>query len=386
MRLDTLVRKSLFEKKLRTFLLIFSVAVAFLLFGVLAGFLATLDPKNASGPGDELMVSNRINVLQPLPIAYREQIAAVPGVKAVAQVNVLAGYYKEEKNDVSALVVDPESFLGTMAMKIDLPTDDRAAFLSRRDGILVDRETAEKWGWKLGDSVTLTSGLYVNKNGSRDWPFTVVGIYRSSAADDPVRGVFAQYRYLNENLAYGRDGVHWYTVKTTGSQVNEAVAKAIDDKFANSSAETKTQPGLAFAQAFLSQVGNINLMVTLIVGAGFITILFIVGNTIAVTVRQRRKQIATLKTLGFRPGHVMTLVVGESMLLAFIGGGIGLILASLTLSAARAGLGGAAPAIGLPGSVWLTGLALIVTLGFLTGAIPAWRALRLKPIDALARS
>lgn len=386
MRLATLVRKGLFQKKLRTFLLASSIAMAFLIFGVLAGFLATVDPAASGESTDELMVSNRINILQPLPLSYRDRIAEIPGVALVSQVNILAGYYKEERNDVSALIVDPQSFLESMREDLVLAPAERQAFLATRDAIIADQATAERWGWKLGDRITLTSGLYLTKEGSREWPFTLVGIYTSASEDDPVTGVFGQYAYLNNNAANGRDGVHWFGVKTRHASMNDAVAAAIDREFSNSAAETKTQPGLAFAQAFLAQFGNLKLIVGLVVGAGFVTILFIVANTIALTVRQRRKQIATLKALGFRPGHVLTIVMGEALLLAAIGGAIGLGAASILLSGVHAAIGGAVPALGLPGSVWATGCGLIVMLGLLSGALPALGALRLKPVDALARS
>jgi putative ABC transport system permease protein len=385
-RLFTLVRKSLFEKKLRTFLLAFGIAIAFFIYGLLAGFLATLDSAPSEGSSNELMVTNRVNVAMPLPISYRDKIAAIKDVSLVAQASILIGTYKGEQNTIPALMIEPESFLALISDRIVLAGDQRDAFLRARDGLLVDRRTATRWGWRLGDAVTLTSRQTVSKSGSRDWQFRVAGIFDQRDTAEPIGGVFVHYSFVNDNLAFGADGVQWFTVKTTSADANDAVANAIDSEFANSYAETKTQPAQAFARAFLAQLADIQLIVTLVVAAGFVTSIFVVGNTVALTVRQRRKQIATLKTLGFSPRHVLSIVIGESMLLSVIGGVLGLAAASVILAGVQAALTGRVRGVGLPAEVWLSGAAMILLLGIATGLIPALSALRVKAIDGLSRS
>jgi putative ABC transport system permease protein len=382
--LATLIRKSLFERKLRTLLLTISVFIGFLIFGVLVGFLITLGAPPSASESDELMVANRIGLLQGLPVAYGRRIAGVPGIKTVSQANLFAGTWKEEKNVLGLLLVEPESFLALEGKRIALPAAQRAAFLSQRDALVVDRKTAERWGWHLGDQVTLRSKQYVSKDGSTQWPFQVVGIFDAGLPDEPVTGIFGNYNYINENLPFGQDVVHWYTIKTGDPRRNDAVAQAVDKMFANSPDETKTQPAQAFAQAFLAQLGDVKLIVTLVVSAGFIAIIFIVGNTMGLAIRQRRKQIATLKTIGFGPGRILTLVIGELLLLWAIGGLLGLFAASLLLRGIAASTGDAKG--GLPTLVLAAGIALIFILSLLTGGGPAWRALRLKPVDALART
>lgn len=384
MTLATLIRKNLFERKLRTLLLVFSVFIGFLIFGVLVGFLVTLSAPAGSSGNDELMVSNRVGFLQGIPVAYRQRIANVPGVVSLSQTNVFAATYKEERNGLGALMVDPAAFFDLEGKRIALPPRERAAFLAQRDGLIVDRRTSERWGWHVGDTVTFRSKQYVSRAGSREWPFQIVGIFDAARPDEPVTGIYGHYAYINDSIPFGNDIVHWFTVKTGDPRRNDAVAEAIDRSFSNSPAETKTQPAQAFAQAFLSQIGDVKLIVTLVVSAGFIAIIFIVGNTMALAIRQRRRQIATLKTIGFGPGAIFALIVGELLLLWGLGGALGLLAASLLLKGIATAAGAANG--GLPALVLMAGIALVLLLSLLTGGAPAWRALRLKPVDALARS
>lgn len=374
------------ERKLRTLLLVFSVAVAFFIFGVLAGILANFDSSASGAAGDELMVTNKVGVLQPLPLRYRTRIAAVEGVARVGQVNIFAAHYREEKNRVPAFMVEAQPFLAGLGDEMILDAGQRERFLAQKSAVIVDDFTARQWSWKAGDGITLSSGLYMHKDGGRDWRFLIAGIYRSANDANPLRGVVGHFAYLNDSVAFGGDQVHWFTVHAADPRIAGRVGRAIDAEFANSPAETKTQPAAGFARAFLSQLGDLNLIVTLVAGAGFVMILFIVGNTIAVSVRQRRKQFATLMVLGFGPRHIFALIIGEAMLLSAVGGLIGLAAASAFVSAARVGLGAGIGAVGLPASTWLMGAGLIVLLGLATGALPAWGAIRLKPIVALARS
>jgi putative ABC transport system permease protein len=174
-------------------------------------------------------------------------------------------------------------------------------------------------------------------------------------------------------------------LQTTSPSVNEQVAKAIDQMFANSSAETATDTEKAFNKAFAAQFGNIALIVTLVVGAAFVTILMIVGNTMALTIRERTREIGVLKTLGFSGGRILTLVLGESVLLALLGGLPGLALAALATMALRNSLANVVPAFAVTPGIALLGVALMVALGLVTGIIPAVNAMRLKIAAALGR-
>jgi putative ABC transport system permease protein len=194
-----------------------------------------------------------------------------------------------------------------------------------------------------------------------------------------------QYAYFDETRALNKDTIGWIVLQTTSPSVNDQVAKAIDRTFANSTAETSTDTEKAFNKAFAAQLGNIALIVSLVTGAAFVTILMIVGNTMALTIRERTREIGVLKTLGFSGGRILSLVLGESVLLALLGGIPGLGLAALVAFAVRNSMANFMPGFAVTPAIVLVGVALMIALGLVTGIIPALTAMRLKIATALGR-
>jgi putative ABC transport system permease protein len=194
-----------------------------------------------------------------------------------------------------------------------------------------------------------------------------------------------QYDYFDETRSFGKDTIGWMALRTASPTLNDGVIKTIDQLFANSSYETASDTEKAFNKAFVAQFGNIALIVVLVVGAAFVTILMIVGNTMALSVRERTREIGVLKTLGFSGGRILRLVLGESILLALIGGLPGLGLAVVFILLVRDSLTGILPHINVAPRIILAGIALMVALGVVTGLIPALNAMRLKIAAALGR-
>src|SRR5262249_37996945 len=190
----------------------------------------------------------------------------------------------------------------------------------------------------------------------------------------------------DESRSFGKDTIGWMVLRTTSPALNDQVAKVIDQGFANSSAETATDTEKAFNKAFAAQLGNIALIVGLVVGAAFVTILMIVGNTMVMTVRERTREIGVLKTLGFTGGRILRLVLDESLLLALLGGIPGMIIAALMIYSIRDSLMNFVPLMSLSPDIVLAALALMLALGLLTGLIPALNAMKLKIASALGRS
>jgi putative ABC transport system permease protein len=249
----------------------------------------------------------------------------------------------------------------------------------------VGETLARKWGWKVGDRIPIASNIFSQKNGSRTWDFTIVGIFTPRTPQIDTNFMVFQYAYFDETRSFGKDQIGWMVLQTTSPSLNERVAKAIDQMFANSSAETATDTEKAFNKAFAAQLGNIALIVTLVIGAAFVTILMIVGNTMALTIRERTREIGVMKTLGFSGGRVLALVLSESVLLALLGGIPGLAIAALFTLALRENMSNFIPGFAMTPGIAVIGLALMLGLGMITGIIPALNAMRLKIAAALGR-
>jgi putative ABC transport system permease protein len=245
---------------------------------------------------------------------------------------------------------------------------------------------AAKWGWKVGDRVPVASNIFSQKSGARSWDFTIVGIVSARKPQVDTNFMVFQYAYFDETRSFGKDMIGWMVLQTDSPSINDRVSKTIDEMFANSMYETSTDTEKAFNKAFLAQLGNIALIVTLVVGAAFVTILMIVGNTMALSIRERTRQIGVLKTLGFSDGRVLRLVLGEAVLLALLGGLPGLGLAFLVTQLVKESPSNFVPRIGITPGIVITAIVLMLALGLITGLIPALNAMRLRIATALGRS
>jgi putative ABC transport system permease protein len=381
----TLVRKNLFRRKLRAILMIVSILVAFLIFGVLAGVYASFTAGEDRAAADRLVVVNKLNFTQPLPIAYYNRVRSVAGVRQVTHANWFGGYYQDPKNFLIVMAVEPETYTDIFSRDFDVAPEARQAFIRTRTGAVVGEAMARKWGWKVGDRVPVASNIFSQRNGSHTWDFDIVGIFTGKTQQTDTNLMFFQYDYFDETRSFGKDTIGWLVLQTANPAENDRVAKAIDAMFVNSTAETATDTEKAFNKAFAAQFGNIALIVVLVVGAAFVTILMIVGNTMALTIRERTREIGVLKTLGFTGGRILRLVLGESVLLALLGGLPGLALAAFAAAALRPSVSNLLPGFALTGDIVGEAIGLMLALGLITGIIPALSAMRLKIATALGR-
>lgn len=381
-----LIRKNLFRKQLRAILMLFSILIAFLIFGVLAGFERAFNAGEDVAAADRLMVVNKINFTQPLPIAYINRVHAIGGVRQVTHFNWFGGYYQEPKNFLIVMAVEPESYMQVYQDQINVAADARQAFIRERTGVLVGEAMLKKWGWKVGDRVPIMSNIFTQKNGSRTWDFTIVGAIVARKPNVDTNFMVLQYEYFNETQNLGRDLIGWMALNTSSPSQNDRVAKAIDQMFANSLYETSTDTEKAFNKAFAAQLGNIALIVALVVGAAFATILMIVGNTMVMAVRERTREIGVLKTLGFSGGRIVRLILGEAVLLALLGGLPGIALAALFAAAMETSVGNFIPGFAVTPGIALNAILLMLGFGLATGLIPAITGMRLKIATALGRS
>lgn len=384
MRFLPLIWSNLMRKKLRTFLTLLSITVAFVLFGYLAAIRVGFNAGVEVAGADRLITRHRVSITELLPVSYRERLLAVPGVEAVVFQTWFGGVYQDPRNFFPQMPVDPEPFL-RMFPEYVLPEDQRLAWLRTRTGAIVGRATARRFGWQVGDRIPILSQIWTTKTGSALWEFDLVGIYDGTGPGVDTTTLFFRHDYFEENRAFGAGLVGWYTVRVSNPEQAPAVARAVDREFANSAAETKTETEKAFLTGFAQQIGDIGAILKAILSAVFFTILLVAGNTMAQAVRERTGEIGALKALGFTHQQVLGLVLAESCCLALAGGGAGLALAA-ALIAAGDPTRGALPVFYFPVRDAVLGVGLAAALGVVSGAFPAWQAGRLRIAEALRRA
>lgn len=385
MKFFPLIWSNLKRRKARTAFTLLSILVAFLLFGYLAAVRMSFSMGVDVVGADRLSTIHKTAIIMPLPISYRDRIASVAGVESVTFFNWFGGIYQDPKNFFGQMAVETDTFLDMYPEYVVKP-NELAAWKADRTGALVGRTTAERFGWKLGDRIPIQGTIYRKQDGSALWEFTISGIYDGREKGVDLSNMYFHYDYLNQAARGGNLGfVGWYVIRIADPAQATVISKKIDALFANSPAETKTQTEKAFAQSFANQVGNVGKILTGVLGAVFFTLLLVVGNTMAQAVRERTNEMAVLKTVGFRHGQVLGLVLAESCLLAILGGLLGLGLAWTAITVLGDPTKGQLPVFYLPGPDLALGVALAVLLGIVTGAIPAWQAMRLRIADALRR-
>lgn len=378
-----LIFSALKRKKLRTSLTLLSITVAFVLFGYLAAIRQAFDAGVEVAGADRLVVRHKVSIIQLLPQSYEAKIERIDGVANAAHATWFGGIYREPKNFFAQMPVVPEDFLDMFPEYI-LNDKQKAAWLATRDGAIAGRRLAQRFGWKIGDRIPINATIWTKKDGGRTWDFELVGIYDGRDKGTDTSQFFFRYDYFDETRARGQGQVGWYTVRVLDPDDAAAVASAIDNEFANSPVETKTEAEGAFVQGFANQVGNIAFIIISIMAAVFFTLLLVTGNTMAYAVRERVGELAVLKAIGFTDRGVLALVLGESLFLVLVGGTLGLAVAWL-LVAMGDPTNGSFPVFYLPVPELLFGLALIAAMAFLAGILPALQAHRLQIADALRR-
>ena len=379
-----LVASNLRRKKTRTALTILSIMVAFFLFGVLCALKQALAGGVSMAGADRLVTRHKVSIIQMLPIAYRARIESIPGVAAVVPQTWFGGVYQDPKKFFPSVPVDPEAFLA-MFPEFVLPEAQKQAWIATRTGAIVGRSTARRFGWKIGDRIPLHSPIWSRNDKHDTWEFDLVGIYDGAKKGTDTSQFFFHYDYFDEGrLDRAKGLVSWFTIRVKDPAQAGEVATRVDQEFANSDRETKTEPEGAFAQGFAQQVGDIASIVTAILSAVFFTILLVSGNTVAQAVRERTEELGVLKAIGFRDGQVLALVLAESCFIAAIGGVLGLGGAWL-ISLGGSPVPGLLPTFFIPPSNLLLGVGLIAALGLVTGALPALSAMRLGVAEALRR-
>jgi putative ABC transport system permease protein len=375
---------NLFRKKTRTTLTVLSVIAAFLLFGLLQSVNHIFNAGPDFLGATRLITQARVSFTQPLPLSIMPKLESVPGVDRVTQSQWFGGVW-QENTPLFVFAVDPERQHDVYPEWV-MPDAQWKAFEQTRTGMIAGRLLAEKYGWKIGQKIPISSNIYPQKaNGSKAWAFDLVGIYDGKDADYQKRAitVFIHHDYFDEANQFSHGRTNFYALKLKPGADASQVARKVDAMFENSPDETKTMTERDFNIGFAKQIGDIGMIVRWILFAVFFTLLLVVGNTMAQSVRERIPELAVLKTLGFSDGTVLGFVLAEAGALCLIGGVIGLTLATF-LGAVLEKASGGQFNIALSPPVWGMGLLAIVLMSLAVGLLPALRAQRLKIVDALA--
>ncbi|HEX6938664.1 MAG TPA: FtsX-like permease family protein [Longimicrobiales bacterium] len=375
----TLVRANLGRRKRRTILTVLGLGVALFLFVTLQTFLHALRTAGEVGGESRLVVINRIGITFPLPAAYRARLIAMDGVDVVSYASWFGGIYQDPSNFFANFAIDPETYLAVYP-EIVVSPEHREAFLADRTGALVGVRLLERFGWQVGQSITLQGTIYPG-----DHTFTIRGVYHAGRKGFDESSMLFHHRYLEEiTRAQGGDGaVGWYILGIRDPQRAPAIAAAIDSAYVNSASPTRTQTEKAFNLSFIGMYGNIGFFLNAIGTAVVFAILMVSANTMAMSARERFGEVAVLKTLGFTDGDVLRLVLAEAAAIAALGLAIGLGGAALLFNVMDFDMGGFVPGLSVSPGVALGAAGVTLFIVAASASIPAWQASRLKVTDAL---
>ncbi len=394
MKMLSLVLVNLGRNKRRTILTLLSVTFALFLFCALGGVLDTLAESIKVGSETRLVTRNKISLVFPLPLAYRERVAAVPGVKRVAVSNWFGGldpndsrnffaqfgvdaatYIPAYRNDVEIVAASPPQ------AEIALPPDvdpKLAAFMTEQTACLVGEALFKRMKWKLGQTITINGTIYPGS-----WPFTIRAVYRAKNRSFGEETLLFHWKYLDERGMAGRSLVGIYILELSDPARAGEITREVDAMFENSAAATRTETERAFQAGFVSMYGNVPFVLRVIGLAVVFAILLVAANTMAMAIRERTSEIGVMKTLGFTDGTIFRLVLIEAAVITLGGGALGALAAKFLIEGSHFNAMGFLPPMTVRWSTVAAGVGMAALVGAVSGLIPAWQASRLRIVEAL---
>ncbi len=375
---------NLFRRRTRTLLTLLSLLVAMLLFILLRTISLVFTDGSGFSPAsvDRLVVAAKYSIIDSLPISALQQIQAVEGVDAVTHAEWFGGVYQDGADFFPKFPVDPKAYFD-LHPEFHIDPEQLQAFINTRSGAVAPKDMAEKYGWRIGDKIPIQGDIWGKRDGSRNWEFDLVGLYTGVDEDRSPGVLLLHYDYFDEAREYDSGTTGWFIVRLADGERAAEVANRIDQLFANSSDPTRTSTEAEQQRQFMQQIGDIELMMSGILGAVFFTILLLTGNTMAQSLRERVPELAVLKAVGFGDAAVAALVLGEAVLLCLLGGVLGAALALLVALVIGPGMEQAIGVFEVRATTVAAALGLSAALGLAVGAFPAFRARRLSIIEAL---
>lgn len=378
-----LLIRNLFRHKLRAVLTVAGIAIAILAFGLLSTVVSAWYAGVNASSANRLITRNSISLVFPMPISYKERIRQAEGVKSVSYVNWFGGIYITEKNFFPNFAVEPASYLA-MYPEFILADVEKNAFLRDRKGCVAGRKLAERYHWKIGDSITLKGTIFPG-----NWELVLRGIYTGRDKNTDEGQLFFHWNYLNETMRKKiprrADQVGIFLVEVNDPQQSAEVSRRVDDLFRNSLAETLTETEKAFQLSFVSMTEAIVVAIRIVSYLVIVIIMAVAANTMAMTARERIGEYAIFKAMGFGARHIAGMVFGESMLLAGLGCLIGILLTFPVAAVFSRKLDQFFPVFVVEQSTLITDFALAMLVGLVAGLFPVWRAIRIRIADGLRR-
>ncbi len=377
MTITSFVAKSAFRNKRRSLLTVASIAFSLLLLCIMLCVWRTFYiDKGAPDSALRIMTRHKVSIANPLPIYYRDKIRAVPGVVHVVPMSWFGGTYKDDKpeNYFAQFATDPDEYFDVAADKI-MPADQLAAWKRDRTGCVVDVDLARKHHWKIGDHIILQGTTF-----SANLDLTVRGIY---AIDPPSSNLYFHTKYLEESVGWFKDNTMFFFTRVDTPEDMPRAASAIDDMFHSSPFPTRSESEQAFKADFIARLGSVKTFILSICGAVLFTTLLVCANTMAMSIRERTREVAVLRTLGFTRGSILKLLLSESIAISLMGGTVGILLGTAIIKMLSR------PGMGMPVSMHMTPLTALVVMvvaalvGLVSGLIPSYRASNLGIVDAL---
>jgi putative ABC transport system permease protein len=382
MKFSKLILANLLRKKARLILTIGSFAVALFLFALL-GVVSDAFSRGADVvSANRLVTINRTSIINTVPLSYRDEILRISGVKYVTHDNWFGGVYQDPKNFFPQFVIDPENQRQVFPELI-VPDDQWDTFLKDRQGAIVGAATMKRFGWKIGDRIPITTTIY--GLAGKPFEFNIDGVYHGAKPEDDETQFWFQWEYFKESVPDAMKGqVGWYTVRIADPDDAPRIAKTIDNMYLNSPYETKTETESAFAEGWVKQFGNIKFLILSIGTVVFFTLLLVTGNTMAISVRERTNELGVLKAIGFPDGTILAFILGESMAIA-LAGCVGLLLALIFIPMFGRALAGLLPPLLVTAKTLAYGVIAALVVGFASGILPAYGAMRMRVVNALRR-
>ncbi len=382
MKILKLIFKNSFRHKLRTALTIFGISIAVIAFGLLRTVVTAWYSSVKAASANRLIVRQSVSFIFPLPYSYREKIAQVPGVKEVTFANWFGGTYIDKNNFFARLAVDADTYFDVYNEFV-LPKDQLDTFKKERNSCVIGADIAKKYHLKLGDVMTLDGDIYPGR-----WEFVVRGIYQPKFKSTDAMQMIFHWSYLDETMKQempGRAGdVGWFVVLINDPAQSASISNQIDGIFNNSTAETKTETEAAFQQGFIQSssaiITSMNFISFVIIGI----IMLVLGNTMIMSARERTREYAVLKTLGFSGKHLAGIILGESLLISFLGGGIGLLLTFPIVSGFSQFIPkGIFPVFEIEPITIIFSCGSAILIGIVAALFPIQRALTTKIVDGI---
>jgi len=388
MKFAPLILKHLRRNWIRTLSTVLAMSLCILLFCTLQTVVEAVNFALHAGNAGRLVTRHYVSLVFNLPLNYKQKIEAIPGVKETVMNWWFGGVYRDPKNFFANFATEPQAFLDVYP-EIMLPPDQKERWLHDRRGAIVGRKLAQRFGWKVGDTLELESTIPPYRVG-HPFDFVVDGIYDTDEAKYPgtdLNSMYFDYKYLYE--ATGRNlGIGYLTEKIDDPKNAGAISKAIDAEFENSDTPTKTETEQAFLAGFVAMAGNLAFLLNGIGLAVAFTILLVTANTMSIAVRERQQEIGVLKTLGFSSGLVMTLILSEALLIGALGGliGIGISVGILKILPSVPMIGDVLagyPNFGLSTTTTALGVGIALLLGLVAGFFPAMTGYRARITEVL---